>query len=647
MDEMIYKLAEIVSDSRYKIPLYQRNFSWTSDQIETLLRDIYDCFCSGKDKYFIGSLVVKPISSNQYEVIDGQQRLTVISLITSILFSDIRLDISYVSRKEVSDFYEVLYKDGFERALQLPDQNQIKSFHDAIIAIQKCENEDDNNDHGPIIYKEHNGVEFKDYFLNNVYLVREIMPSETDVAKYFEIMNNRGKQLQHHEILKAMFMSGFEGDLDSQYVFAEVWDNCSQMDRRIQKTFKGQRRKEIFGYNKNKEFGELYLDNIYTRTVATDAFEYSLSDIITGNYPKNEQNNVEITEQDDDEKIRNDKENSIIDFPNFLMHVLRVFYNDSYSRIEQKDIPLNEKYLLDVYGILHSHGCFNSPETIRQFSKQLLLLRVLFDRYIIKVTENENDEEDVRWTLRRPIEASYSEDTKRRLYFTPTYNENDIHYEQIKMSLEMLQVTFRSRIYKTYLSYLLTWLSNIALKTSSIEVQASEYLFTIHGFMIKYFRDRCLDEEVEKPLGENMSHMLLNFIDYLYWVSAKRRIKFGDANLDQEIAKVSTQFDYKYWNSVEHHYPRQRRIDFPEEGVTMDEVNSVGNLFLISKSSNSSLGKMNPKDKANSFIGVKLPPSRTIVYEISRNGTWSKAEINAHKNSVLKLLSNSSIILNL
>ncbi len=643
---MIFKLADIITDCGYKIPLYQRNFSWTRDQIETLLRDIYECFCSGKDKYYIGSLVVKPLSGNLYEVIDGQQRLTVIALISAVLFDDIRLNLSYVSREEVKDFFDILYADGVDITLQIPCQNQTKNFHDALITIQQCENENDNNDHGPIILKEINGVKFKDYFLNNVYLVREVMPTETDVAKYFEIMNNRGKQLQHHEILKALLMEGFDGDIKSQSAFAEIWDNCSQMDRRIQKIFTGQRRKDLFGYDEyqpENNYASLYLDKIYNQNTSSDNSEYSLSEILSGKFML-VASEVE-QDSDNDEQFKNDKENSIIDFPNFLMHVLRVYYNDIYFKYQAKDIPLNEKYLLDVYGILHSHDCFNTPDKIRQFSKQLLRLRVLFDRYIIKVTENENDEEDVRWTLRRPIEEIYNDEQKKRLYFTPTYKENDIYYERIKMSLEMLQVTFRSRIYKTYLYHLLVWLSETSINTGSIEISSKDYLSTIHDYIVKYYEDRRLEEEAKKPLGEKMPHMLLNFIDYLYWLSAKRELKFTDRRLNEEVSEVNTQFDYKYWNSVEHHYPRQRCIDFEEEGVTSDEVNSIGNLFLISKNSNASLGKMNPEDKAKSFAGVKLPPSRTIVYKISQYGSWSKGQINNHRDCILALLSEKDKIL--
>ena len=53
--------------------------------------------------------------------------------------------------------------------------------------------------------------QFKEYLNNNVIIVRTVLPSDTDVAAYFEIMNNRGEQLQEHEIIKALMMK----ELDS------------------------------------------------------------------------------------------------------------------------------------------------------------------------------------------------------------------------------------------------------------------------------------------------------------------------------------------------------------------------------------------------------------------------------------------------
>lgn len=41
----------------YEIPVYQRNYAWEKDEITALIQDVYDAFKSGKEDYYIGTLV--------------------------------------------------------------------------------------------------------------------------------------------------------------------------------------------------------------------------------------------------------------------------------------------------------------------------------------------------------------------------------------------------------------------------------------------------------------------------------------------------------------------------------------------------------------------------------------------------------------
>ena len=72
-----------------------------------------------------------------------------------------------------------------------------------------------------------------------------------DVATYFEIMNNRGEQLQKHEILKARLMDALEPKYHDE--FNLIWTACSTMDRPIQQCFNAEDRRKYFG-NEYEEF---------------------------------------------------------------------------------------------------------------------------------------------------------------------------------------------------------------------------------------------------------------------------------------------------------------------------------------------------------------------------------------------------------
>lgn len=80
------KLIDIFTEGkRYFIPKYQRPYSWTKDNAEQLVDDIFNSFESNEKEYFIGSLICIKNEDNTFEIVDGQQRLTTISLILAQL----------------------------------------------------------------------------------------------------------------------------------------------------------------------------------------------------------------------------------------------------------------------------------------------------------------------------------------------------------------------------------------------------------------------------------------------------------------------------------------------------------------------------------------------------------------------------------
>lgn len=83
-----YPLAKIFSsDFDYFIPSYQRPYAWTVDQASELFDDLYDFFLNEKeDTYFLGSIVlIKEENKPHAEVIDGQQRLTTLTVLLAAL----------------------------------------------------------------------------------------------------------------------------------------------------------------------------------------------------------------------------------------------------------------------------------------------------------------------------------------------------------------------------------------------------------------------------------------------------------------------------------------------------------------------------------------------------------------------------------
>ncbi len=87
-----FRIGEILSDKyRFTIPRYQRPYAWTIDEARELLDDLMLAALSGSsladtDPYFLGSIVlVKSDDSADAEVIDGQQRLTTLTILLSVI----------------------------------------------------------------------------------------------------------------------------------------------------------------------------------------------------------------------------------------------------------------------------------------------------------------------------------------------------------------------------------------------------------------------------------------------------------------------------------------------------------------------------------------------------------------------------------
>ena len=81
------EISKIFNEDTYIIPIYQRNYAWEEKEIYQLLDDII----SAEENYYLGTLIVNKKDDNNYEVIDGQQRLTTLYLLGIFLNNNIEL----------------------------------------------------------------------------------------------------------------------------------------------------------------------------------------------------------------------------------------------------------------------------------------------------------------------------------------------------------------------------------------------------------------------------------------------------------------------------------------------------------------------------------------------------------------------------
>ena len=99
LDPHMWEIDKLFENKVYNVPVYQRPYSWNSDNVETLLNDIYEAYCSSDkyEGYYTGNLLLHDKNeringiATVYEVIDGQQRITTISLMLLALYSIVTL----------------------------------------------------------------------------------------------------------------------------------------------------------------------------------------------------------------------------------------------------------------------------------------------------------------------------------------------------------------------------------------------------------------------------------------------------------------------------------------------------------------------------------------------------------------------------
>ncbi len=255
-EQSLNKTIAQIWEDKYVVPLYQRNFSWTEEQIGQLLQDLYDNAPKLQDdqcgNYYLGSLVVLERKDGTWEVIDGQQRLTCLHFICKYLNILKKPCLIYDSRPEVESFFADLFVkswNDFIHEYNKIDNSKISRLKDALRIVENFKIRTGKGDEN-ITLKEMTPDQrnlLAEYISSKVILVRIPLPQDTDVASYFEIMNNRGEQLQSHEIVKAMLMQGLN-DRDRN-IFATIWDGCSQMNQPIQQTLSYYRAMGLFGNN--------------------------------------------------------------------------------------------------------------------------------------------------------------------------------------------------------------------------------------------------------------------------------------------------------------------------------------------------------------------------------------------------------------
>jgi uncharacterized protein with ParB-like and HNH nuclease domain len=578
-------IKEILANDNYIIPRYQRNYAWGKAEISQLIKDIEEFFPkenNEKKSYYLGSLVCFKREDGSFELIDGQQRHTTITLINLVLKNWQNVienivcvpNLKFDSRKKIQNYIESLYKTEKKTFLKQASELNILgigSFKDAIEIIQEELREKDVQN-------------FAKNFYENVYLFRVEVPEDTDLNHYFEIMNNRGEQLEKHEIVKALLM-GKISDTKEQIKFAAIWDACADLNDYVYFNFEKASRQNLFDNSGRLKGGKF--DSISINESEDNDEEKSLAKII-------DEHNIPM-DFPKEEKFIKDKYKSVIDFPNFLLQVLK---------IQNEKVSLDDKKLLEQFN--------DTKPDPKDFIFDLLKYRILFDEFVVKQDLADADENKQNWGIR-----------KLNTDFETTVKTFETDEELTKLQV-MLYYSDSTNTYNN-------WLQEIMKNTDFIVDKYTEKILTIA-------KDKFKKDNLSYP---TISIFNLYFIDLLLWKLYKtEEVKENLKSLKTKIDKLKGQFNnfkFRQISSREHLFSQEhaKRYSIDEE-----VYNGIGNLCLISTSQNSTGNKENPSDKKKMFQHDTSSLKRLIMFGSYENDKWEIDQICKHKDEIINLINN-------
>lgn len=645
VNSILLTLDDVISERYFfNIPLYQRLYVWSKEQIQTLLSDIWDACDEDKEVFYLGGTLViertvtEPNATHKlYDLIDGQQRFTTLWLI------------SIAWKKSLADYRFEETNSGYRHRIAFSIRPQVKQFFDAEFSNETVHFEETRclQDalkeirNFPNNHKQEGGSaidldKFTRYIREKVKLVFTQVPDNTDLNKLFEVINNRGVQLQHHEILKAKLLGKLQAEERERY--AQLWDACSYMNDYVEKNLcnaSGLKMLEIielFDFQASKTDGEdlanatKVLKALKRLKVKSDDLNLTLAAILESD------DDFELTKSEDNiEDYPAERVRSIISFPMLLQHVLRIFlaHNDrpDISKILDKElISIFEKHWLTA----------NPPSTeeVKAFIELLWEIRYRFDKHIIKWVEVEGGEVHAIRHLRinksgRGSNSSLMRDT------TDSKPEFALLQSMLYHSQQMT-----THYWLTPLLYFiwyegpknacafLQYLDNYLLCAFNEKPLVERTRWFLDEFWC--FAEEGLDvsEALNEILGTNFAHYWFYKLEFILWYQMK-----------DKMGNRWKSFRMTAKNSVEHISP-QKPEKFDSNKVSKDILNSLGNLSLVSRSINSEYSNKPYSEKRARFIEKNREVADSLKMDIIyKNETWNDDLAITHQQEMIKAFS--------
>lgn len=680
----------VVEKIHFNIPIYQRLYVWEINQIQTLLEDLKKAFSNApEDSYFLGGIMLSNGANGKIDLVDGQQRFTTLWLICDALSesnSDLKNftffgeepRIHFSIREKAQEYLKNQYSfkkylnekgevsKGVEADISeiIPLVTGRKTIINLLTEFKKKGDFDSNS--------------FGKYIFSKVHFSQTFIPIKSDMNRVFEAMNNRGKQLEHHQLLKSKLLEVVSAE--KRLTYSLLWDACSDMNSYIEKSIKDVADiswKDLFSNFEFLHEGEneeiikktkykldaLNIVEFLNKKSSAKEKEKSLLEILKDSLDdepdKKKTEKKEITENEYfSKKIR-----SIISFPTFLLHTLRIYQaNKNDANNESSDV--NEKKLIENFDV---KKCFNNEEKVTDFINLLWKLRILFDRYVIKWVYNDQNKEEQQSIeniqISKSIITNLNGSKNEAISIQRTENTDYILKDLIV--LQSMLYHSQEMITQYWLTPFLHYLLECKFKNNEdildrLEFLDNELFYTADSSKLKdrtynvIFRDRKdyfknlknTENYLKTADGTNYPNYIFYKLEYILWKNREKLCDKYQLNKDKWH-----QYRMTAKNSVEHVFPQNSKRENEHIKYLSDDkfnefsdkkknpLDDFGNLVLISPGINSEYSNKSYQEKKGKFDSKKDIDSLKSAL-IFKEVDWNYNTAIFHRDEMIELVDN-------
>ena len=583
----------------FSIPLYQRLFTWTPKEIKSLLDDLYNQYKNNNEHYYVGLLT----STHDNELVDGQQRFTVLMLMGIVMrekypqwnnfikHENGQLRLTFTAREDDEEYLRSKVDTKENDIVVTNDYMEagIKEIHNYIYDEKRIPNPE----------------KFCKYVYEHFAFFIQKLPegySGRMLNKYFESMNSTGRNLESHEILKVELLdrAGITENKEGYDRLVTMWNIASRMNQTILSFYDEQTRKKY--QNVISSIGDYLFDDL----IMISEKSKSIMDVILNppTIPTNIKGEIKRTMR------------SFLSFTDFLLQVLYIILKDN------NITPSNLQEFFKPDNLRTTFKFYEKHYDAKSFIETMFKYKVILDWAVVRI-DGQGDYD---------LAMAKSENSCLQQYEAMLFasSSRDTYYQWVPF---VLTTVMNGIIDEKSI------LEALKQKDNKNHPFPNECSFAYKSFDNYYFRrlDYYLWEQI---IGENKK-------------SANLFSKEIPEEYLKEFRAAVNGYKFHQFNSVEHLHPQNEdnqivRWQTPNGDYDEEAINQFGNLALISSNFNSTQNNdsLNPKfGRIRDHITQKKLESiklSIMYYEAGgKSEQWTSELAKKHGDKMFNLLKNT------